>query len=233
MEKYILDCYPIFSKLISEDEFLRITSSLGIYEQKKFIRACLMYNRANGCIRCDGNVSIALLCSTVETVSSGANIIFKDWIVRHKLNELSDKTEKQLKTLLNRAYHEYLDSETNREGISFNFREFLKNYCPEELKKPPIEMLNGDCDLFNIAIRAIYSNFRSLYLHEAIDYLSPRDTPIIDKETGSPIKLISDFLILEVGSKVVNVKLNHLTGWFSNVVKHSLFQYLKRITISP
>ena len=136
MKKYILDCYPIFSKLISKDDFFRIVSSFEIDEQKKILRACLM-NRANCCIRCDRNVSIALLCSTVETVSSGANIIFKDWLIQHKLNELSNKTENQLETMLNRAYQDYVDSETNREGISFNFRKFLIDYCPEELKKPP------------------------------------------------------------------------------------------------
>ena len=226
MEKFVKEGYGTFSELISEGDFNQLINCLEEEEMKNFLRASLMYQRAIKCRSCDQDVCIALLCSAVEAISGGENIVFKDWLVNNRLMELINKSEGQLRRILNRAYQDYASSEENREGISYNFRKFLTTYCPEGLKNPPIKIYKGEGGLFDITLRAIYSNFRCLYLHEGIGYASTADQPLIDKETGEPIHLIAVPLLVKVGRKYVSIELTKITDWFAEVIKNSLFQCL-------
>lgn len=226
MEKFLKKGYRTFADLILEKDFFEKVNRFEHEEVKNFLRASLMYQKATRCISCDKDICIALLCSAIEAISGGGNVVFKDWLINNKLSELNNKNEQQLRRILNRAFEEYVSLEGNREGISYNFRKFLTNYCPKKLRNPPIEIYKGTGDFFDVALRVIYSNFRCLYLHEAIGYASTVDEPYIDKETGDPIKLIGCPLLMKVGSNFVSIELTKISYWFTEVVKSSLFQYL-------
>jgi len=228
MERFMKDSHKAFAGMIDEEEFNKLFSLFSTQKQKEFGRACFMYQRALKCKPCDPDISIALLCSAVETVSGGTSVIFKDWLLNSKLGELANKNESQVGECLNRAYQEYLSAEENREGIAYNFRKFLNDYCPEGLKKPPIKVYKGQGDPFDIAVRGMYSRFRSLFLHAGIGYAGITNQPYIDEETGEPVHMIAIPLLLKVDDKYVSVELTKITDWFAEVVKQSLFQYLQK-----
>ena len=132
----------------------------------------------------------------------------------------------QIGKFLNRAYQEYLSTEKDREGIAYKFRKFLNDHCPKVLRSPPIKVYRGQGDQFDIAIRTIYSRFRSLFLHAGIGYAEIANQPYIDEETGEPIHIVAIPLLLKVDGKIVSVELTKITDWFAEVVKQSLFKYL-------
>jgi len=228
MERFMKDSHKAFADMTDEEKFDKLFSSFPIQKQKEFGRASFMYQRALKCKSCDPDISIALLCSAVETVSGGTSVIFKDWLLNNKLGELVNKSESQIAECLNRAYQEYLSAEENREGIAYNFRKFLNDYCPESLKKPPIKVYKGQGNPFDIAVRGMYSRFRSLFLHAGIGYAGITNQPYIDEETGEPVHMIAIPLLLKVDGKYVSVELTKITDWFAEVVRQSLFQYLQK-----
>ena len=183
MEQFERDIYKLFSKVLPEKDFNNLYNSLGKDARKNFGRASLMYQRAIRCMSCDSDVCIVLMCTAVETVSDGKDLIFKDWLLSNKLSELANKNETQVRKSVNQSYEEYLLSIKEREGIAYNFRKFLATYCPDELKNPPITVYKGKGTPFDIALRGLYSRFRSFFLHEGIGYASIANKPYIDKET--------------------------------------------------
>jgi len=214
--------------MLSEKDFNKSFNFLKKKEKKIFGRTSLMYQKAMRCKTCDSDICIALLCSTIEVLSGGKSIIFKDWLLKNRLSELTGKSPAQVKTALNRAYEDYLMSEEEREGISYNFRMFLSKYCPENLKNPPIKVYKGKGEPFDVALRGLYSRFRSFFLHRGIGYAGSVDEPYIDKETGEAIHMIAMPLLMKVdNSKIVSFELTRLTDWFAQVVKQSLFHYFK------
>jgi len=227
------DVFKAYSDSLSVEEFQNRWGSLNIGGQKAFGRASLMYLQASKCRSCNSDVCITLLCSAVETVADGKNVIFKDWLVANKPRELANKNEKQVIESLNETYEEYLHSETEREGIAYNFRRFLDAYCPDGLKNPPIKVYKGTGTPFDIAVRGLYSRFRSLFLHEGIGYASIADRPLIDEETGETVKMFAIPLLAKVDNKYVSFELTKLADWFSQVVKASLIEYLGRQKPTP
>ena len=230
MEQFAKDTYKTFSEMLTEEEFNKLFNSLEKGNRKDFGRASLMYQRAIRCKSCDSDVCIALLCSAVEALSGGKNIIFKDWLLSNKLGEFAKKPEAQVRKSLNRAFEEYLQSERLREGIAYNFRTFLVEYCPHELRNPPIKVYKGKGNPFDIALRGLYSRFRSFFLHEGIGYAGIADKPYIDEETGEAIRMIAIPLLTKVDRRYVSFELTELTDWFAKVVKTSLLQYLRKQT---
>jgi hypothetical protein len=228
MERFMKDSYKAFADMIDEEKFDKLFSLFPTPKQKEFGRASFMYQRALKCKSCDPDISIALLCSVVETVSGGTSVIFKDWLLNSKLGELAHKSGPQIGECLNRAYQEYLNAEENREGIAYNFRRFLNDYCPEGLKTPPIKVYKWQGDPFDIAVRGMYSRFRSLFLHAGIGYAGITNKPYMDDETGELVHMIAIPLLLKVDGKYVSVELTKITDWFAEVVKQSLFQYLQK-----
>ena len=226
LEKYLKESYEIFSGLLSEVDFVQLIISFENDELTEFFRASFLYKQAIKYIKSNRDVSISLLCSSIEEVSRGSNTIFKDWLIKNKLDDLKNKSEEQLRKTLNRAFQDYLIHKNNQKWTSCNFRNFLTKYCPDELKKPPIKILKGKDDLFDTALRVIHSNFRSHHFHESIGYAISPNESIIDKEFGTPIELVVDSFLLKVSSKYIAFELTKITFWFAEVVKHSLFQYL-------
>lgn len=230
MERVMKDCYKVYSGILSEEDFNKFFGLLQKEKQLDFARASLMYQRATECRSCDPEVCIALLCSAVEAISGGGDIIFKDWLLKNKLNTITNKDEGQLRDSLNQAYQDYLNSEEKREGITYNFRKFLTTYCPERLKNPPITVYKGEGELFEIALKGLYSRFRSLFLHEGIGYAGTVNEFRIDEETGEEAIIIAVPLLLKVNGKPVSMELTEITDWFANVVKESLIRYLSHYT---
>ncbi len=101
----------------------------------------------------------------------------------------------------------------------------LKN-CPTELRNPPVEVYQGKGEESEVAVRAIYSNFRSLYLHEGKGYASEADKPYIDEETGEQAITIGIPLLLRSNGNILSIELTKITQWFTDVVKQSMLQYL-------
>jgi len=89
MERFMKDSHKAFADMIDEEKFNKLFSLTQ--KQKEFGRASFMYQRALKCKSCDPDISIALLCSAVETVSGGTSVIFKDWLLNNKLGELANK----------------------------------------------------------------------------------------------------------------------------------------------
>lgn len=226
MEEFVRDGYKTFADMIPEKDFNTLIERMEEKEKRAFLRASLMYQRAMECRKCNSDVCIAFMCSAIEVVSGGKNIIFKDWLRKHWLNQLVNNNEAQIEKELNKAYEHYVSSEKNREGISYNFREFLLTYCPEKLRNPPIKIYKGKRDKFEVAVRAIYSNFRSLYLHRGIGYASVADKPHIDEETGERVHMFAIPLLIKSDGQYISVELTKITEWFSNVVKSSMFRYI-------
>jgi hypothetical protein len=231
MEKLAEDCYRIFSEMLSKDDFLALFESLSKEDKKSLAKASLMQQRAVRCKTCDPDVCMALLCSAVETVSGGKSTTFKDWVLTNKLDELTNRNEKQVRDSLNKAYKNYVYNEENREGITYNFRKFLTTFCPNELKIPPVEIYRGNGDSFEITLRAIYSKFRCLFLHEGTGYPGIVNEPLIDEETGEEGFDLGTPLLTYLDDKkyVVSIKLHEITIWFEDVVRKSLLNYLKSL----
>lgn len=226
MEKFSEDCYKAFAEILPKKDFHKLFSSLENKKQRDFGRASFMFQRAARCTSCDPDVCISLLCSAVETISEGNATIFKDWLINNKLSELVNRDEIKVKESLNRAYQDYLKDEENREGIAYNFKRFLITHCPKELRTPPIKVYKGEGEIFEIAIRAIYSRFRSLFLHESIGYASIVNEPYIDDEDREPILMLAFPLLMKVNGKYISVELTRITKWFAEVVQKSLLNYL-------
>lgn len=114
-----------------------------------------------------------------------------------------------------------------REGISYNFKKFLVDNCPDQIKKPPAKLYSGKGTIFEATINAIYSKFSCKYLHEALCYLGAADD-LIDKEKslGERIGSISFPMVFETGNKYVSIELTKIADWFIDVIKNSLYNFL-------
>lgn len=105
-----------------------------------------------------------------------------------------------------------------------NFTTFYSRYCPNKLRKPPIQCY-PDCDVnipmvnvsFRNALDYIYEKYRNLFVHEGKGRLSklPKGT------TWIGFNLLDKFH----GDCYV---INHLRilSWFSNVTRESLYAIL-------
>jgi hypothetical protein len=142
-EEYMRQCYTLFQNKISLEGFSEMFSSLGDEEHMgRFIRSCYMYRKAVNLRSSEPDISMALLCTAVEsTHPSSTSLIFKDWLIRRKLEVLQDKSAAEIRTALNDSYQEYVNSETEREGAMYNFRRFLLEHCPSRLRMPPMRIV--------------------------------------------------------------------------------------------
>jgi len=217
--------YIAFKEKISEKDYNTFFTAFSSDEERKhFARASFMLQRATKCVKCDSDIAIALLCSSIEAISEGKSIVFKDWLINQSLKDLINKEERQLKTELNRSYDAFLKSD-EREGIAFNFWQFIAKYCPAELRKPPVKVYKGEGNPFDITVKGLYSRFRSLFLHEGIGFASVADEKYEDEE-GEEIKMIAIPLLLRMGNAYVSVELTQIKPWFYEVVANSLLRYL-------
>lgn len=222
--------YDLFKNRISGKDFQERLNSMGESEKESdvlkwnFIRSCKLFRYACDCEKVSLNVSTLLLCCSVEAISSNhpSTIVFKNWLIKNKVKELSNKDRVEIERNLNQFYDEYCSNEDSREGASFNFKKFLSQYCPEDLKRKEviIELIKKDNhDIeekqldFEDVLYYIYSQYRSNFVHRGIARVQ---TP-----EESEIYL---FLADVYKKKDVQVEFDH--NWFKAVVFESLFNYL-------
>jgi len=128
------------------------------------------------------------------------------------------KNKREIKGDLESAHEEWL-KQPNREGASHNFRQFLLDNCPKELRTPPIEDSKGQHISFEEALKYIYAEFRSLFLHEGLSYASYK---VPNKAIHTEVKHVK----IVKGKLLYFFDLIKIVPWFSTVVKESLYNYL-------
>jgi hypothetical protein len=213
--------HPLFENRIEYEEFVGRLRVLNEDELGRFVRACHVYRKARNLGTIEPDVSMALLCPSIEsTHSATSSILFSDWLIRDRLGDLENRPRSELRSILNRLYREYVDSEPEREGASYNFRRFLLRHCPENLRAPPMTVFpRGESPRnanFGEGLGYVYSKFRSLFLHEGKGRLetSPSDRTVVYSDladvyrgTGYTIDMLS------------------VLRWFSTVVLESLWSW--------
>lgn len=219
----------------TELSFEQVTEMFRKLENKKwpFARACIILQSALRCGECESNtefkhdIEIALLCSSVETLTeSHSQLTFKDWLIQNKLEYLVIKNEKELTRSLNQAYQEYVDSEPEREGAFYNFRNFLSENCPIELRKTPITVYDEEKKdfipaSFQESTDYVYAKFRSFFLHRGIG----RATLHPPKGFENTL-MYEEFLADSYRKRAYRFNKRNLIRWFENVIKESLMQFL-------
>jgi hypothetical protein len=208
--------YPVFKDRMSQKDFKSHIKNIN-WEDGSFLRASSLLMLSQKCAKCERTLAMALLCSAIEAMTpKGKQVPFADWLLKNKLDTMAMKNENELRKAIKSAYQDFL-KKPDREGAFYNFKQFLLNNCPEELRTPPIEKAKTNIS-FEKALGYIYGEFRSLFLHEGLSYAS--------------YKVPNKFVHIEVKHiKIVNGKLLFfnlikILPWFSNVVKESLCNYL-------
>jgi hypothetical protein len=106
-------------------------------------------------------------------------------------------------------------------GSRKNFKEFYMQYCPNELRTPPIEYYSDtkpkpQTAPFNKALDFIYAKFRNPYTHEA--------KAILEKPNK---KLTGDFLLDEYKGEYYHADKLKFPEWFENITLESLSSFLR------
>jgi len=208
--------YPVFKDRMSQNDFLSQIKNIN-WEDGSFLRASSLLMLSQKCMRCERTLTMALLCSAIEAMTpKGKQILFVDWLLKNKLDTMAMKNKNELGKAIKSAYKDFLQK-PDREGAFYNFKQFLLNNCPEELRTPPIEKANMSIS-FEEALGYIYGMFRSLFLHEGLSYASYEVPNKVAHIEVKHIKIINGKLLL--------FDLIKILPWFSNVVKESLYNYL-------
>ena len=206
---------------------------LGEKKANDFYRACLIYITSQKCLTCkpheNTSVGLCLLCTSIETISEDSSKYpFEVWLWKFKLDDLENKGTIELKKAIQSAHKEYL-KHPKRTGRSYDFKQFLIEYCPHSLRtsvpirySPSIEQkIEYNIVQFEDSVEYIYSRFRSLYMHKGIHKLN-----IPEK-----FKKISGIMFMEFydkKKKYYHTDLEQLPKWFSKVVIESLFSFLMK-----
>jgi hypothetical protein len=105
-----------------------------------------------------------------------------------------------------------------------NFMKFYEDYCPNNLRKPPIQYysnlkppLNLIDASFNEALDYIYAKFRCLYVHEGVGHLElpPKD-----------FHLVGDQLLDKFKDKIYVIDKLAILCWFVSITKECLSKIL-------
>lgn len=212
-------------------------------EKGNAFRSIEAITQSHRCSGCNPNIAMVLLCTSAEAFyPERRQVIFKEWIVKNKLGSLSNKTESELKKILDSLYEDYLEVQ-DREGASYNFKCFYIDNCPPDLKSDiPIEIIKKDSNdkrgfttewaTFEEALGIVYSRYRSKYVHEGLGYLfsvedieETKDEEDIDPE----ILLGAPMLDRLKKNKYYRLNLNSLYPWFDKIACRSLCNYLSKL----
>jgi hypothetical protein len=236
LEHYCLEIFPLYKERFSEAEFIRLFTLLGEEKANMFYRACLNYIQSQKCITCDPekttSLALSLICTSIETVSNDSKKYpYPDWLVKYKLDDLVEKQKNELKKELQKAFKEYLES-PQRTGKRQDFTNFLLDYCPLSIRTPPIkcsQTLEQEKSIlqpipFEESIKYIYSRVRSPFMHESVTKV---DIP--ERFTHFYGLGFLDFY----RNKYYHIDVKVLPVWFSNIVKESLFEYLRAQRTPP
>jgi hypothetical protein len=212
-----MQIYPMFSDKLSQDDFVSRIEGIN-WEDGSFIRASSLFLLSQKCLQCERTLALSLLCSSIEAMTpKESQIDFFSWLMKNKLDEFVMKNKSEIKGTLDLAHSEWLE-QPQREGAFHNFKQFLLDYCPEELKTtPPIENSKEDKLSFGLVLEQIYGKFRTLFFHEGLSYAS-YDTANVANYSISHVILVKNHLYF--------IDLKEIVPWFSRVVKESLYCYL-------
>ena len=212
-----MQIYAVFSDRLSKDDFISRIERIN-WEEGSFLRASSLFMLSQKCIQCERTLALALLCSSIEAMTpKDKQVDFYSWLVKNKLGKLTMKNEREIKENLELARDEWL-KQPDREGAFHNFKQFLLDNCPKDLRIPPFEDYRQNNMSFEEALKNIYGEFRSLFIHEGISYASYNisDTMVFVKH------------VLIVGKHLYFIDLKELVPWFSIIVKESLYTYLTK-----
>lgn len=169
-DKYEKDTFSLFSSRIGQEEFSKRFRSLDEKTMGRFIRAWYLYQKALKLRTTEPDISMALLYTSIESaIDSSSSLMFKDWLVKKKLEALSRKSLNDTREVLNSLYEEYLASEEEREGVTYNFKRFLVMYYPKGFRRSPMIIYSkGSAPprdaTFEEGVTYTYSKFRSLFI---------------------------------------------------------------------
>jgi hypothetical protein len=221
-DQYEKDTFSLFSDKIDQEEFSKRFRSLDEKTMGRFIRACYLHQKALKLRSSEPDISMALLCTSIESaIDSSSSLVFKDWLVKKKLGVLSGKDLDATRKVLNSLYEEYLASEEEREGVTYNFKRFLVKYCPEGVRKPPIIIyLKGGTRprvaTFEEAVTYVYAKFRSLFIHQGIGRL---------ERPPSTETLVYSSLLDKKGADHYAINVQEVSTWFERVVSDSIWSW--------
>lgn len=229
------EIYPIYSAQLSEDDLREKISTLDEEERGRFLRASNALQQSSKCEKCDQNISMLLLCIAVEAMNPRSQLLFKDYLIRACLQKLEMKSSNNLKKTLNRLYNEFVKV-PEREGVSHNFIRFLEDYCPSSLQDSPIIIMRlSDKPItrrpasFSESLSFIYSEFRSLYLHEGLGrLLSSEELEELHSRFG--VLGGSYQWTRKSDEEYYNIHNEAVLEWFSKVVKCTLINWLTAIS---
>jgi hypothetical protein len=226
-DQYESDAYSLFSDRIGREEFSQRFRALDETRLGRFIRACYLLQKASKFKASEPDISMSLLCSGVESNNAtSSSLIFKDWLVKKKLDQLSGKSADEVRKNLDLLYKEYIESETEREGASYNFKRFLVKYCPQKFRNPPMIVYPKARPVarratFEEALSYVYSKFRSLFVHQGIGRL---ERPAF---AGT---LVYSSLLDKHGSNHYGIDIQRVLDWFEWVVLESLWGWFLSVS---
>lgn len=222
---YEKDTYALFSEKVKPEEFSKRYRSMEEKTRGRFLRSCYAYVKALNLKESEADISMCLLCIAVEsTIDPSRLVTFKDWLVKKRLDRLSGKSEKELQNALNALFEEFIETEEEREGPTYNFKRFLLRYCPEKIRNPPMKISPRGGVLreatFEEAVRFIYARFRSLFVHQGIGRLG---RPPSSKEVSY------SGLADKFGKDYYSINLPEVEVWFAKVVLESVWSWFSSI----
>ena len=228
LKEQFMMAYPVFSACakgqLTPDDFLSHITSLG-EDGENLLRAALVFEQSQKCVKCEPTVAMTLLCSAIEAMTpKRKQISFVHWLLKNRLNELEMKSRNELKKAIEFAFKDFLEI-PYREGAFHNFRQFLLDNCPKSLRVGPFNMIDNSCLPFNEALSFIYAEFRSKFIHEAIPTVSSENLSKNENKYRH-MEYLGGFYSLKKGRKLMILKPSEGLIWFSQVVKESLYHYL-------
>jgi hypothetical protein len=104
-----------------------------------------------------------------------------------------------------------------------NFEKFYGDYCPSDLRNPPIKYyLDRKPSTYNDAsfeeaLDYIYARFRCFYVHEGVGYLENPKGRIVTLEDK----------LKETNDRTYVIDLPKILDWFATITKESLYKILQ------
>ncbi len=191
--KEYMQVYEAFSDRLSREAFVSLIENIN-WEDGNFLRASSIFLLSKKCVQCERTLALALLCSSIEVMTpKESQIDFFSWLVKNKLDGLVMKNKSEIKDTLDLVHKEWRE-QPQREGAFHSFKQFLLDYCPEDLRiTPPVKSSKEDKLSFELVLQYIYGKFRSLFLREGLSYAS-YDTTNADNFSISHVMLVGKHL---------------------------------------
>lgn len=212
MEDDLKALHKVLAESFSEEEFVKAFNSLTMTDQTGFEHAVLMYKRAMKCKKCDSDVCLALLCSSVDAI----------WSQRIK------KSHERFKKFL----MEYCPKKLRNPPLLFyktlNIPEDYKEHQSLDELRAQLKVEQPRKDNFEDAIDFVYERFRCYFFHEAIGLVGvSQEDDSLEGGIDASISPRFDSGFKKSPSIPVRIDLR-IVEWFSNVVRESFVRYIRK-----